>query len=146
MSDQPIDDYHKLLNIIKGVDADDLSKFVVLTVDKNTRTLRINNWVWDPDLTPDPDWVRMKQPILEFSGDLTVTMGDVEKLLAGVYFPETRYDYDADDNCIYKGEHTTLNVSEDDTEWRITKYDYTSGNNVHKRKRVTSWTLKADGW
>jgi hypothetical protein len=145
MSDQPIDEYHKLLNIIKGVDADDLSKFVVLTVDKDTRTLRINNWVWDEDLEPNPDWVRMTKPSIHID-DLHISTGDLEKGIIGIYWPNTKYFYDADDNCIYKCMNTNLTANNSDTDWFVIKYDYTDGICTQKRIRKTSVDDKAVGW
>ena len=124
-------------------------------VPKDDRGFLAYGWDYDEDvfkvalLVYNPatlDWERMKQPTLELTGDLTVTMGDVEKLLAGAYWLRTKYDYDADGNCIYKGLNTDLSAADGDTDWYIVKYEYTSGNCTQKRVRVTSWTDRAMGW
>lgn len=63
------------------------------------------------------------------------------------FFPDIRFDYDGDNNCIYRGSHTTLGESTSSTDWQITKFDYDSDNNVtRKRYRVTSWTGRTSGW
>ena len=74
------------------------------------------------------DWERMKQPILQ-TGDLTVTMGDVEKLLSGHYWKDQRLTYSSGD-LVYKALHTTINTATSATTWWIWKYTWTSGDLV----------------
>lgn len=127
---------------IQGSDPDSKAA-IAAAIEAETRTLRINNWVWDTDAVA---WIRMKQPSIEYSGDLTVTMGDVERLLAGIYWPKTKFDYDVDGNCIYKGCNDDLSATDGDTDWWITRFDYTLSVCNQKRVRKTSWTNRAVGW
>lgn len=97
--------------------------------------LGIMSYVWDTDsLLP----VKMTQQA--FSSE------DLEELAIGNYFPDIRFEYDGDGNCIYKGMNQTLDASEGATDWNIFRYDYTTGNCIRKRYRVTSWTNRASGW
>jgi len=65
---------------------------------------------------------RMVQPTIELQGDLTVTMGDVEKLLAGHYYKRTKtYNY-ASGKMKYFCRNTDVDASETDTDWYITKF------------------------
>jgi len=124
----------------------DISELLVTVIaDSVTRSLRTNNWVWN---TGTLSWERMTQPqtTINVDGDFTATLGDVESLLIGNYFKDVRYDYDSDDNCIYKGMHLTLGAATSDGSWYIIRYDYTSGNCTRKRFRVTSWDNRASGW
>jgi len=99
--------------------------------------------VYDTDLTT---WIKGQQAIVEASGDLTVSMGDVEALLANYYWKNTQVDYDSDDNPIYIGRNISLTAADGDTDWYITRIDWTSGNWTRKRVRITSWTNRAVGW
>ena len=81
-----------------------------------------------------------------YEGDLTVTQGDVEKLLAGAYWLNTKLEYDASDQLIYKGCNDALAAADGDTDWYIFKYDWTSGNITQVRVRKTSWTARASSW
>ena len=129
-------------SFIQGSDPDTKAA-IAAAVEAETRTLRINNWVWD---TGSVAWIRMKQPSIEYSGDLTVTMGDVERLLANAYWLNTKYDYDADSQLIYKGCNDALNAADGDIDWWISRFDWTSGNITQARVRKTSWTNRTMGW
>ena len=84
----------------------------------------VYNRVWNPTTLA---WERMKQPILELAGDLTVTLGDVEKLLAGHYWKDQRFSYTSGD-LIYKGLSTTHKAATDAGDlWWAWKYTWTSG-------------------
>ena len=109
---------------------DDDVKFVPIKVDPDSKSLRVNLWVWNPLASPNPAWERMKQPIIELTGDLTVTLGDVEKLLAGHYYKDALYEYSGG-NLIYKGLSTTHKASQSTGNlWWIWKYTWTSGDLV----------------
>jgi hypothetical protein len=130
-------------DVVKGTDKD-TDVAVVVGLDKTTRSVNTNNRVWDTDTLT---WVRMEQPAIELSvGDLTVTMGDVEKLLASRYWLNVQYDYDGSGNCIYVGKNTDLSANDGDTDWYIARFDWSNGNCVQKRERITSWTSRASGW
>jgi hypothetical protein len=82
--------------------------------------------------------------VLEFDGDLTVTTGDLEKLLSGSYWLDTRID-DTSGNVDYKGVNTVHKATEATATWRIWKFsDYSGG--IARRKEgplVGSWTGRA---
>ena len=92
------------------------------------------------------DWEKFTG--LAISGDdLTITMGDVEKLLADNYWHDTRYDFTGN-NPIYIGKHTTHDVATSDTGWFIWKFSW-SGNNPTRKEGplVGSWDGRAGlGW
>lgn len=129
--------------LVAGVDDVDTSEKNV-KVDGPTQSIRINNWVWN---TISMEWERMKQPTVEIgSADLTVTMGDVEKLLAQNYWKEKRIEYNAGDP-IYIGYHTTLGVATSDSNWYVFKLTWSSGDMVRQQgPQVTSWDDRALGW
>ena len=62
------------------------------------------------------------------------------------YFKDARYDYNVDNNCIYKGQHLILDTLTSDVFWHIFRYDYIDGNCVRKRFRITSWDDRTLGW
>ena len=110
-----------------------------LFVDENG-TLRVSLWVWDPG-TLQP--VRMTQPVIEI-GDLTVSMSDVEALLADNYFKDNRFDYDGDNLLIYMGKNTTHKASESSATWFIWKLAWSSGNLTRKEgPLVGAWSNRA---
>jgi len=91
-----------------------------IKVDLDTEVLHVQSWIWNPDTL---DWERMKQPTLELTGDLTVTMGDVEKLLANDYWKDQRLEYSGGD-LVYKGFNTTHKAAVNATTWYIWKYTW----------------------
>ena len=96
--------------------------------------------VYDPDTG---EFVLQTQPNVMVDGDLTVTMGDVEKLLANNYWKDQRLEWSGDD-LIYKGYHTTTNASQSDSNWYIFKYTGSSGDLVRKQgPAVGAWTNRA---
>ena len=106
--------------LIRGNDPDSKAATVV-AVEETSQTLRINNWVWNTDSLA---WERMKQPTIELStGDLTVTMGDVERLLADGYWKDQRLEYSGGD-LVYKGFNTTHKAAVGATTWYIWKYTW----------------------
>jgi len=116
----------------------------MIRCDPTTLAIKILNYVWDPETL---EAKMMTQPAINIdSDDLTLTMGDMEKLGAGTYWRDFRYKYDANGNCTYQGKHTELNASEDSINWYITRYDYTDENCMRKRVRMTSWTNAELGW
>jgi len=113
--------------------------------DANTLAVKVLNYIWD---TETLEAKLMEQPTINLGqADLHVTMGDMEKIGAGTYWLDFRYEYDVDGNCIYQGKHTELSASVDSTAWRIIRYDYDINSNcTQKRIQVTSWTNRAAGW
>ncbi len=92
------------------------------------------------------DWEKFTG--LSISGDdLTVTMGDVEKLLADTYWKETLYAFTGN-NPIYVGKNTTHDAATSAIDWYIWKYTW-SGNNPTRKEGplVGSWDGRAAlGW
>ena len=81
-----------------------------------------------------------------FTGDLTVTMGDVEKLLADAYWLNKQFDWTSG-NCDYIGLNTSLTAADGDTDWQVAKLEYDGSDNCIKiRVRTMSWTGRASGW
>ena len=111
--------------LIRGNDPDTKAP-VIAAIDAETKTLRVNNWVHDVDAVA---WVRMKQPTLELTGDLTVTMGDVERLLAKDYWKDERLEYSGN-NPIYKGLNTTHKAATSATTWYIWKLTWSGSDCV----------------
>lgn len=105
--------------LIRGNDPDTRAP-TIAAIESASKTLRINNWVWN---TVSVAWERMKQPSLELAGDLTVTMGDVERLLADNYWKDQRFEYSGAD-LIYKGFNTTHKASVSATTWYIWKFTW----------------------
>lgn len=95
----------------------------------------------------DTEWQKGQQSLLDVTGDLTVTMGDVEKLLAKDYWKNVQYDYDGSGNMIYLGRNINLTAANDDTDWYIIKYGWDgNGDLIQTRTRTTSWTNRTIGW
>jgi len=125
--------------LIRGVDPDNKAP-VIVAVEDVSQTLRINNWVWN---TVTLAWERMKQPTLELTGDLTVTMGDVERLLADNYWKDQRLEYSGGD-LIYKGFNTTHKAATDAATWYIWKFTWSGSDCVRiEGPLVGSWDGKA---
>jgi len=68
-----------------------------------------------------------KQPAIEFTGDLTVTMGDVERLLADNYWKDKRLDWTSGD-LDYMGVNVTAGAATNAATWYVFKYTWASGN------------------
>lgn len=77
------------------------------------------NKVWN---TTTLDWDRMKQPILELTGDLTVTLGDVERLLADQYYKRMKSYAYGSTRIKYVCKNTDIDANETDTDWFCWKY------------------------
>lgn len=91
--------------------------------DSDENVNKVALFVWN---TATLAWERMKQPTLEV-GDLTVSMGDLEKLLGGHYWKDQRFAYTAGD-LIYKGLSTTHKAATDAGDlWWVWKYTWVSG-------------------
>ena len=75
-------------------------------------------------------WVKMTQPIID-AGDLYVTMGDVEKLLAKAYWKDVRFEFSSG-SLLYKGLHTTHEAATDDANWHIFKYTWDGDGNPER--------------
>lgn len=70
-----------------------------------------------------------------------------EVLLAAYYYNSILYDYTPAGVLLYKGEHTSHNASQSDSNWVITKYYYSAQGRINQvRIRTTSWTNRAIGW
>ena len=114
------------------------------TTSDGDNAIKIYNFVYNPSTLA---WERMKQPLLELAGDLTVTMGDVEAATNDTYWRKYIYDYDVNDNLIYKGVHITYNAADGDTDHYILKYTYTGDNVTKKQLAVGAWTNRTGlGW
>lgn len=102
-------------------------------------SLLVATHVWD---SVAGAWVKAKQATLEV-GDLTVTMGDLEKLAAGWYWLSTKIEFDSNTpkRIKYVGLHTTMGVATSDAGWRLIHIDYDSTST-----RVTGVWKQIDAW
>jgi hypothetical protein len=93
--------------------------------------LQVMSYVWDPD-TLQP--VKMEQPTINLDADdLTVTMGDVEKLLANNYWKDKRFENNSAGNPIYIGLNITHKELITATTWYILKFTWdASGRNLER--------------
>ena len=104
------------LRAIGGFDDD---VFILIAADDQTNTLKIANYCYNPSTL---QWERMKQPTVEIEGDLTVTMGDLERLLNDHYYQRMKpYSY-ASGNIKYLCKNTDIDANETDTDWLIWKF------------------------
>jgi len=123
------------------IDADDEQTLRRFWFDSDKKTVRVGLYVWDSDgLT----WVKMVQPSISVDADdLTVTMGDVEKLLANNYWKDARFDYTSGD-LDYKGLNTTHKAATSATSWYVWKFTYSGGELVRMEGPLTgSWDNRA---
>jgi hypothetical protein len=106
------------------------------------RALDIDDTGEDIDLVCTPDGA-LKTAIDFVLGDLTLTMGDLEKLAAGQYWLATKIEYDSNDpkRIKYVGLHTTMNVATSDSGWRLIHIDY-DGTST----RITGVWKQTDAW
>lgn len=125
--------------LIAGLKESTTEQQAPVKLEETPQAMRVALLVWDSVAL---DWVKMEQPSLEFSGDLTASFGDVERLLIGNYFNDVRYEYTGDE-LIYIGYNVVHKAAEAATTWVIFKLSYTSGNLVRKEgPLVGSWTDK----
>jgi hypothetical protein len=126
-------------NTLGAVD-DSTNEVRVIQADGTSKSLRVNNWVWN---TGTLAWERMKQPALELTGDLTVSMGDVERLLADNYWKIKQYDYTSG-NLDYSGFNISASAADADVTWYVWKYTWVGANCTKiQGPAVGSWTGRA---
>lgn len=93
---------------------------------------------YNPD-TLTYEWAQ--KPTIEID-DLTVSMGDVEKLLSNSYWKLKKYDYTSGD-LDYAGFHPEIDAEDGDGGWFIWKYTWSDGNCVQIEGPVEdSWTSR----
>lgn len=113
---------------VSGAIDDSTAEVIQLYSDGTSKTLRTNNWVWN---TTSLAWERMKQPVIELTGDLTVSLGDVERGVTEQYYAREKYYYSSG-MPIYICKNTDVDANETDTDWLIWKLNWTSGNMTEK--------------
>ena len=91
-----------------------------LGYDTSEEVFKTALYVWNPvTLT----WDRMKQPTIELTaGDLTVTLGDVERLLSNQYFKRTKMYAHSSGRVKYLCKNTDIDAGETNTDWLCWKY------------------------
>ena len=107
--------------LIRGNDPDTKAP-VIAAIDAETKTLRVNNWVWDPLASPNPAWIRDVGARVTVEGDLTVTLGDVERLLADQYYQRGKTYTHASGRVKYVCRNTDIDANETDTDWFCWKF------------------------
>lgn len=106
--------------------------------DRDTHSLRVASYIWN---TLTLQWEKLQQGAT--AEDLEV----LEGLTGKVYYKDTRFQYDDNNNPIYIGKHTTMNTSTGDTGWYLIKLDWdANGNCIRKRVRVGAWDDRTSGW
>lgn len=106
-------------DILTGIDPV-TGKATRVGVDSDHSAVIIENLVWDPILM---DWVRMEQPQLDVDKmDLTVTMGDVEALLADSYWKRMQPYLHGSGKPKYIARNTDIDANLTDVDWYIWKY------------------------
>ena len=118
----------------------DTGEIIPVSLDDLTGGIAVIQYVWDTTLL---QWVKMQQPTIN-ADDLTITMGDVERLLAGNYWNDQRFEFSGDD-LIYKGLNTTHKALTSDTDWYILKYTWDGSGNPTRIEGplVGSWDNRA---
>ena len=105
---------------ITGGVGDTNEEIIRLRLIESIKGIKIACYVYDTGTT---SWVAMQQPVLEVSNlDLTVTMGDVEKLLAKQYYLRMKPYTHASERIKYVCKNTDIDASETDTDWFCWKY------------------------
>ena len=110
-------------------------------MDLDEEVFKIAGYVWDTDLL---EWVRMQQPTIH-ADDITVSMDDVEALLAKDYWHDQRLAYDVSENLEYFGRNITKGEAQTATTWYIFKYIYDVNDNMERIEGplIGSWTGRA---
>jgi hypothetical protein len=109
---------------VAGARDDSSNEVLNLYADSTSKTLRVNCWVWN---TTTLAWERMKQPVIELSGDLEVNLGDVERGVTNQYYKREKYFYSSG-LPIYECKNTDVDANETDTDWLIWKMNWSGGN------------------
>lgn len=86
--------------------------------DLDEEIFKTAGYVWN---TTTLEWERMQQPTVNI-GDLTVTMGDVEALLADNYWKRMKPYEHASTRPKYICKNVDIDANETDTDWYIWKY------------------------
>lgn len=88
--------------------------------DPDEEVFKVAQYVWN---TSTLAWDRMRQPTIELTaGDLTVTLGDVERLLSNQYFKRTKMYAHSSGRVKYLCKNTDIDAGETDTDWLCWKY------------------------
>lgn len=131
------------VNIIAQDNDDDLEKFPrskLCTFETGSiQALVVAPLSYNP-LTGKYEW--STRPSISID-DLTVSMGDVEKLLAENYWKQTRFDWTSGD-LDYKGFNLVADASVDATDWYIWKYTWSGGSpTIIQGPLIGTWTGRA---
>ncbi len=95
-------------------------EIIRLRLIESIKALKTALYVYDTGTT---SWVAMQQPTLNIeNADLTVTMGDVEKLLAKQYYLRMKPYTHASGRVKYVCRNTDIDAAETDTDWFCWKY------------------------
>ena len=122
-------------------------EIIRLRLIESIKALRVAMFVYDTDTT---SWVAMQQPVLNVGNlDLTVTMGDVEKLLAKQYYLRMKPYTHASGRIKYKCLNTDIDAGETDTDWFCWKYSDASIPEIEGPRQGavnTEGTVDGLGW
>lgn len=100
----------------------DTDRRLPIGMDPTTHSLNVNGWVWD---AVGLVWTRMTQPgIYIDEANLTVSAGDIEKLLADMYWQQTYpYTYAVSGRVKYMCRNTSISAALSATSWYVWKFD-----------------------
>ena len=98
---------------LAGVDKD-TGEIKNIGMDEDSEGLNVNLYRWDIDTTA---WVKYDPTKVEFTGDLTVTMGDVEALLADNYYKRMKPYTHTSGRVKYLCKNTDIDAAESDIDW-----------------------------
>lgn len=105
--------------VVIGLDKDDGVTPRELYLHPTVRGMPILAYVYNPTTLA---WERMRQPTMEFGGDLEVTMGDVERLLGQAYYKRDKPYTHGSGRIKYICQNTDIDAAETATTWLIWKY------------------------
>ena len=87
--------------------------------DTDEEVFKVAQYVWN---TTTLAWDRMSQPTIHIAGDLTVTLGDVERLLADQYYARMKTYAHSSGRIKYLCKNTDIDAGETDTDWFCWKF------------------------
>jgi len=91
-------------------------------------------------------WERMTQPTIHIAGDLTVTLGDVERLLADQYYLRMKTYAHASGRIKYVCKNTDIDAAETDTDWYCWKFtDAAAPDSEGPRQGAVNTEVAVDG-
>lgn len=122
--------------LVVGYDPD-AGSLKAVGMDSTSRTLRIQNWVWNSSTMV---WDKMKQPNFQNTGDVYLEVDDLEEYIQDQQLQYQLDDYDVSGNPIYVGYQDKYgNYMIKRVNTTTGAVDYTKGSTAYS----TAWTNRA---